>query len=244
MGHPTVYGLRQENGAVTNLATSCLKDLEGRGVTADRLTHYGALTQAMVAADAASGSETSDKEQLTAGEQTAKAELLGDVRRVQGGFKRAFPKGSPQWKEALIGVMFNHSTGMLVVWADNLAIAWLKYKDTLIKDGNLVQADIDEMAANAAVLKNVDSKQETAKHADVPDATLAKSQAMDAVEAEADFIYGAATAEYAKNPQMLGKFEALKPLRYSIDKTPKKEVAATTTKASASPGASPDTAKK
>ncbi len=223
MAHPTVYGLAQENGALTILATACLKDLTKRGVNPERLTLYGTLTQAMLDADAASGSKTSDKEQLTAGEQKAKAELLGDVRRVQGGFKRVFPAGSPQWKEAFIGEKLNKSTGRLVLWANSLAASWLKYKDTLIANGNLVQADIDEMISNAAVLKNVDSTQETAKHADVPEATAAANKAADAVEAEADFIYGAATAEYAKNPAMLGKFEALKPLRYSVDRSSKDE---------------------
>jgi hypothetical protein len=66
---------------------------------------------------------------------------------------------------------------------------------------------------------------------------------MDAVEAEADFIYGAATAEYAKNPEMLGKFEALKPLRYSVDKT-KKDATPTTTTPTTAASASTDTAKK
>ncbi|HVN49401.1 MAG TPA: hypothetical protein VMU30_11350 [Bacteroidota bacterium] len=109
----------------------------------------------------------------------------------------------------------------MIQWANDLAAAWLKYKDMLIAKGGLIQADIDEMTANAASLKAIDASQETAKHDDAPEATAAANQAMADVEAEADFIYGTATAEYAKNPEMLGKFEALKPLRYSVDRTKK-----------------------
>jgi predicted RecB family nuclease len=47
MPHPTCYGIAQETEALSLLAASDQKDLEKRGVTADKLTEYKTLTQAM-----------------------------------------------------------------------------------------------------------------------------------------------------------------------------------------------------
>lgn len=221
MPHPTSQGLAQEQGALSILAQSHIHDLEKRSVTAELLAKYAAQTKTMVDTVAATGGKTSDKEQLTAGEADAKDQLLADVRRIQGGVKRVYQRGSAQWKEFFVGDAFNHSTSLLLKWAAGISASWGKYKPDLITRGNLIQEDEDSMAANAAVLHNVDSTQETAKHVDTPEATAAAQKAMADVEATADFIYGAATAEYAKKPEILGQFEALKPLRYAVERKPK-----------------------
>ncbi len=221
MAHPTPEGLVQEEGALCVLATSRLSDLQDRGVTTAFLTDYAAKLQKMQDAFAAHTGKTSDKEQLTATEVVAKNELLADVRRMQGGAKRTFKNGSPQLKEFFVGERFNRSTAILCRWADGIAKAWDKYKADLTAKGNLVQEDLDTMVANAGTLKNADSMQENAKHVDSPEATAAALQAMADVEAAADFIYGAAQAAYAKQPKILGEFEALRPLRYSVERRPK-----------------------
>jgi hypothetical protein len=59
--------------------------------------------------------------QLTAGEADAKDQLLADVRRIQGGVKRTYPRGSAQWKEFFVGDAFNHSTSLLLKWAAGIA---------------------------------------------------------------------------------------------------------------------------
>ena len=221
MAHPTPEGLAQEEGALCILATSHLGELQDRGITADFLTDYAAKLKAMQDAFAAHVSETSDKEQLTVSEQVAKDELLADVRKMQSGAKRAFPKGSPQLKEFHVGERYNHSTALLGKWAIDSAAAWTKYKPVLISKGRLLQKDADTMAANAAILGTTDATQENAKHVTAPEATTAATQAMEAVEEAADSIYGAAEAEFAKNPQILGEFEKLKPLRYAMPPRPK-----------------------
>ncbi len=221
MPHPTSQGLSQEEGALSPLAQSHLPDLEKRGVTADYLTGYAAKTEIMEDTVAASSGKTSDKEQLTVSEAAAKDNLLADVRRIQGGVKRVFPNGSPQRKEFFVGEYFNHSTSILIKWATGIASAWDKYKVDLIGKGNLVQEDLDSMLANAEALKGVDSTQESAKHVVAPEATAAAQKSMADVETAADFIYGAARAAYAKNPQVLGEFEALKPLRYAVTRKEK-----------------------
>lgn len=220
MAHSTSQGLVLEEGALCVFATTHLSDLEKRGVTSDFLSKYGALTTKMEDTVAAAGGKTSDKEQLTGTKLAAKDELLADVRRIQGGVKRVFPKGSPVRKEFFVGEYFNHSTALLLKWEEACAKSWDKYKDQLITKGNLVQADEDTMVANATILQGIDSTHEVAKHADAPEATAAALQAMADVEAAADFIYGAAEAEYAKQPVILGEFEKLKPLRYAVRRNP------------------------
>jgi len=216
MAHATPEGLAQEQGALCILATSHITDLQKRGVNQQFLQSYGSKLKAMQEAFAAHTGKTSDKEQLTASEQTAKNELLADIRKMQGGAKRIFPAGSPQRKEFHIGELYNRSTGVLVKWAGEIQKAWDKYKADLIAKGNLVQEDDDTMVANAAALTNTDAAQENAKHIDSPEATSAALMAMADVEAAADFIYGAAEAAYAKDPVTLGEFESLKPLRYAV----------------------------
>ena len=141
---------------------------------------------------------------------------------MQGGAKRTFDAGSPQLEEFYVGERYNRSAGVLCKWAGGIAKAWEKYKADLIAKGNLVQEDVDTMVANAAILGNANATQENALHVDSPEATSAAQKAMDDVEATADFIYGAARAAYAKNAQLLGEFEAIKPLRYSAEKRPPK----------------------
>jgi len=221
MAHPTSQGLVQEQGALCILATSHLPELQKRGVTTAFLADYSAKLKAMQDAVDTHIGKTSDKKQLTAGEHVAKNELLADVRRMQQGAKRAFPKGSPQLKEFFVGDKYNYSTGLLGKWADGIAKAWDKYKTDLVAKGNLVQEDVDTMVSNATILGNADATHENAKHVDSPEATSAALKAMADVEKAADFIYGAAEAEYAKNPQLLGEFEKLKPLRYSVERRPK-----------------------
>ncbi len=216
MPHPTSQGLAQEEGALSLQTQPCLPDLEKRGIDAAYLQNYSAKTSSMEATVAAAGGKTSDKEQLTESEAAAKDELLADVRRVQRGVKHTFKQGSPQWKEFFIGEYFNHSTALLVKWANAIVAAWDKYKTELIQKSGLIQADIDSITANVAKLQTVDSSQEMAKHADAPEATAAAQKAMAEVEEIADRIYIAAESEYAKDPVKLGEFEALKPLRYAV----------------------------
>ena len=121
---------------------------------------------------------------------------------MQQGAKRTFPKGSPQLKEFHVGEEYNHSTALLGKWAADIAAAWTKYKTDLIAKGRLLQKDVDTMVANASVLASTDATQENAKHVDAPEATVAALMAMEEVEKAADDIYGAAEAEYAKNPQV------------------------------------------
>ncbi len=221
MAHPTPEGLAQEEGALCILATSHLAELKGRGITTEFLADYAAKLQKMLDAFATHIGKTSDKEQLTVSEQVAKNELVADVRRMQQGAKRTFAAGSPQLKEFHVGERYNRSTGVLDKWATDIETAWDKYKADLISKGRLLQSDADTMVANAAVLKNADASQENAKHVDSPEATAAALKAMADVEEAADAIYGAAQAEYAKNPQLLGEFEKLRPLRYAIPPRPK-----------------------
>ncbi len=222
MAHPTSQGLAQEYGPLCVEATSHLADLQKRGVTPEFLSKYGVLTQTMESTVAALSGKTSDKRQLTGTELAAKDNLLAEVRRIQGGVKRVFPKASPVRREFYVGEYFNHSTALLLKWEDAIAKSWDKYKDRLIAEGNLVQEDEDSMVANATILRGVDSSHEIAKHADAPEATAAALKAMADVEAAADFIYGAAEAEYAKQPKVLGEFEALKPLRFAVKRNPPK----------------------
>jgi len=221
MAHPTPEGLAQEEGALCILATAHLAELKDRGITTEFLIGYAAKLKAMQDAFSTHTGKTSDKKQLTVSEQVAKDELLADVRKMQGGAKRTFSKGSPQLEEFYVGEKYNHSTALLGKWATDIAAAWTKYKADLIKKGQLLQKDVDTMNANATVLASTDATQENAKHVDAPEATVAALQAMADVEAAADAIYGAAEAEFAKNPQMLGEFEALKPLRYAVPPRPK-----------------------
>ncbi len=221
MSGTTPEGLEQEEGALCILTTNHLTDLQARGITSDFLTGYAAKLQAMKDAFAAHTGKTSDKEQLTVSERVAKNELLADVRIMQQGAKRTFPKGSPQLKEFHVGEKYNHSTALLGKWATDIAAAWTKYKTDLIAKGRLLQKDVDTMVANASVLASTDATQENAKHVDAPEATAAALLAMEEVEKAADDIYGAAEAEYAKNPQLLGEFEKLRPLRYAVPPRPK-----------------------
>jgi len=218
MAHPTPEGLAQEEGALCVLATKHLSELQKRGVTSAFLTDYAAKLQNMQDAVAAHTGKTSDKKQLTVGELVAKGELLADIRRIQGGAKRTFPKGSPQLKEFYVGDKYNQSTALLGKWATGIAKAWEKYKTDLLAKGNLVQDDLDTMGSNASILQSADSSQENAKRIDAPEATTAALKAMADVEAAADFIYGAAEAEYAKKPEALGEFVALRPLRYAVER--------------------------
>lgn len=221
MAHSTSQGLVQEQGALCILVESHLADLEKRLVDAKKVADYKAHTKAMQATVAASGGKTSDKEQLTVGEAAAKGQLLAEIRRIQGGVRRTFPNGSPQRKEFFVGESNNHSTSLLLKWADGIAAAWVKYKDDIIAKGNLLQSDLDTMVSVAATLGTVDSTQENAKHAEVPAATAAALKAIALVEADADFIYGAARAEYYDRPEILGQFEAIRPLRYAVERPPK-----------------------
>ena len=170
---------------------------------------------------AASGGETSDKKQLTQQELEARDILLAEIRRNQGGAKRSFPPGSPQLKEFFIGETNNHSTAIMLRWAKGIATAWDKYAALLTTKGNLVPADKDALVAAAAALGSLDSTQELAKHNDAPEATSQARQAMDAVEKAADFIYGAVSAQFYNKPEILGRFEALKPLRYAVERASK-----------------------
>jgi len=222
MAHATSQGLSQEQGALSIEATSHLNDLQKRGVTSDFLANYGALTQTMEDTVNVHVSKNSDKEQLTGSELTAKDNLLAEVRTIQGGVKRVFPKGSPVRKEFYVGEYFNHSTSLLLKWEEGCAKGREKYKDRLIAEGNLIQSDVDSMVANATKLQGIDSTHEVAKHADAPEATAAALKAMKDVEDAADFIYGAAEAEYAKQPQVLGEFEKLKPLRFAVKRNSSK----------------------
>lgn len=221
MAHPTPEGLAQEEGALCILATAHIPELQERGITTEFLTGYAAKLKAMQDAFATHTGKTSDKMQLTVSEQVAKNELLADVRKMQGGAKRTFSKGSPQLKEFHVGEMYNRSTAILVKWATDIAAAWTKYKADLIKKGQLLQRDVDTMVANASVLSTTDATQENAKHVDAPEATAAALLAMADVEDAADTIYSAAEREFAKNPQLLGEFEALRPLRYAVPPRPK-----------------------
>lgn len=221
MAHATPEGLAQEEGALNISATARLTDLQERGITAEFLTMYAARLQNMKDALTAHIGKTSDKEQLTAGEITAKNELLADVRRIQQGAKRTFPKESPQLKEFHVGEKYNRSTSLLSLWATDIAAAWTKYKADLTGKGKLLQKDVDTMVANNSILTNADATQESAKHIESPEATAAALRAMAEVEDAADAIYAAAEAEYAKNPQVLGEFEKLKPLRYAVERSPK-----------------------
>jgi hypothetical protein len=220
MAHPTSQGLEQEQGPLSALATTRLTDLQKRGVTPEFVSKYRSLTTTMTDTVAASGGKNSDKKQLTGSELIAKDNLLAEVRTIQGGVKRVFPKGSPVRKEFFVGEYFNHSTALLLKWEEGIAKSWPKYKDRLIAEGNLIQDDDDKMVANAATLQGVDTSHELAKHADAPEATAAAQKAMADVEKAADFIYGAAEAEYAKQPAILGEFEKLKPLRYAVKRNP------------------------
>jgi len=221
MGHPTPEGLEQEEGPLCIAATKYLTQLGPRGITADFLTGYAAKLQAMKDAFAAHLGTTSDKKQLTVSEQVAKHELLLDVHIMQEGAKRTFPWGSPQLREFHVGEKYNRSTALLVRWAGEIAVAWKKYETELTNKGRLIQKDVDTMVANSAILGSADATQENAKRVDAPEATVAAWQAMDNVIDAADAIYGAAEAEFAKNPQVLGEFEKLKPLRYSMPPRPK-----------------------
>ncbi|HUI28872.1 MAG TPA: hypothetical protein VLX91_01555 [Candidatus Acidoferrales bacterium] len=223
MSGTTSQGLAQEQGALSVLATSNLQSLEKRGVTSDFLAKYKTLAGSMETTVAASGGKRSEKMQLSASELNAKDQLLADIRRIQGGAKRVFEQGKPQLKEFFVGEYFNHSTGLLLKWSSGIEKAWDKYKNSLLSQGNLVQDDLDSMVANAAALQSVDSTQENAKHVDAPEATAAALKAMADVEAAANFIYGAAEAEFAKNPKVLGEFERLKPLRYAVQRNPKSQ---------------------
>jgi len=221
MPHPTCYGLTQEKGALVLLATDFLTDLGKRSVTRILLDKYATDTGTMEDVAAAARGTTSDKEQLTDREVAAREELLLDITRIQRGVKRAFQTGSPVRKEFFIGEKHNFSTARLTLWARSIATSWPKYSADLISKGGLIQGDTDTMVANAAILSDVDSKQEIAKHSDAPEANAEVQKAMAVVEADADYIYGAAEAEYAKNPEVLGRFEALKPLRFSTPPRPK-----------------------
>lgn len=221
MAHPTPEGLTQEEGALCILATAHIPELQDRGITAEFLTDYATKLQKMRDAFAAHTGTTSDKEQLTVSEQVAKDELLADIRKMQGGAKNTFSKGSPQRKEFHIGETYNRSTAILGKWATDIAAAWTKYKADLIKNGQLLQRDVDTMVANAAILGTTDATQENAKHVGAPESTAAALQAMADVEDAADTIYSAAEREFAKNPQLLGEFEKLKPLRYAVPPRPK-----------------------
>ncbi len=230
MAHATSQGLVQESGALCIVAESHLSDLEKRHVDAAKIAEYKLHAKSMLLAVAAAGGISSDKKQLTIGEAAAKAQLLAEIRRVQGGAKRALPAGSPQQKEFFIGEAYNHSSSLLVKWANGIKTGWDKYKDVLTQKGNLLQEDIDKLVASAGALGAVDSTQETAKHVDSPVATAAALKAMAVVEADADFIYGAARAEYYDRPEILGQFEALRPLRFAIERPPKEPPPAETKK--------------
>jgi hypothetical protein len=240
MAHATSQGLKQESGPLTIVAQTYLPQIEPRGVTSQSLTDYNGLVKTMEDKIAASGGETSDKEQLTEQEVEARDIALAEIRRIQGGAKRSFPKGSPQLKEFFVGEKNNHSTALLIKWAKGIATAWDKYTTVLTTKGNLVAADKDALVAAAASLGSVDSTQESAKHKDVPEATAQAWQAMDAVEEAADFIYGAASAQFYNKPEILGQFEAIKPLRYAVVRVSKKNI----TTAAKVPAQSVDTAKK
>jgi len=239
MAHPTSQGLKQESGPLTSLAQTYLPQLEPRGVTSPVITDYNGRVKTMEDKIAASGGETSDKEQLTEQEVAARDIALAEIRRIQGGAKRAFPKGSPQLKEFFVGEKNNHSTALLIKWAKGITTAWDKYATVLTTKGNLLAADKEALVAASASLGSVDSTQESAKHKDVPEATAQAWQAMDAVEEAADFIYGAASAQFYNKPEILGQFEAIKPLRFAVVRA-KKNIT-TAAKVSAQ---SADTAKK
>ena len=220
MAHATSQGLSQETGALSALAISRITDLQKRGVTAEFVSKYRSLTTTMEDTIVSSSGKNSDKKQMTGTELTAKDELLADVRRFHGAVKRVFPKGSPVRDEFFVGKNFNHSTALLLKWEQACEKGWEKYKDRLIAEGNLIQEDVDTMKTNAAKLQGIDSTHELAKHVDAPEATAAALKAMKDVEDAADFIYGAAEAEYAKQPVILGEFEKLKPLRYAVKRNP------------------------
>ncbi len=221
MAHSTPEGLEEEHGALIIQVTPRLEELTPRGIDATFLDAYTARLQEMRDAVGTHLGETSDKEQLTDSEIAAKKELLADVRRMQQGAKRSFPKDAPQLKEFHVGEKYNRSTALLCGWAADIAKAWTKYQASLTTKGKLIQKDVDTMNANAAVLTSTNASQEHAKRVESPQATAAALEAMAEVEAAADDIYGAADAEYAKNPQLLGEFERLKPLRYAVNRSPK-----------------------
>ncbi len=221
MAHATPEGLEEEHGALIIEVTPHIEELTPRGIDQPFLDAYTAKLQKMRDSVGTHIGQTSDKEQLTDSEITAKEELLADVRRMQQGAKRSFPKDAPQLKEFHVGEKFNRSTALLCGWAADIAMAWTKYQEPLAKKGKLLQKDVDTMNANAAVLTGTNASQEHAKRVESPQATAAALQAMEEVEDAADDIYSAAEAEYAKNPQLLGEFEKLKPLRYAVNR-PKK----------------------
>jgi hypothetical protein len=163
------------------------------------------------------GGKVADQKQFTKDERSSARALRKEMSNVQGGFKKAFRKGSPQWKEAHIGEKDNGSTARLLLWAPDVTKAWEKYKPALIAVGRLVQADIDAMNAAAAVLASNDTSQETARNVETPEATAKKNQAKQAVITAADGIYTAIDRQFHNDSAALAKFAAIKELRFTPD---------------------------
>ena len=78
----------------------------------------------------------------------------------------------------------------------------------------MIQADIDELKALAAELKQTDTRQETAKTKARPEATAAFDASVKALVDCADSIHTAAGLEFAKEPTIKAQFDAAKKLRY------------------------------
>ena len=223
MSHISSEGLAQEQRVLTDLCTTYIDRLQKRGITTQKLTEYTGLVQAMLEKGALAGQTISDKKQLTKSEETSRKELLKIISKIREGVKDTFPAGSPQLREFHVGDKPANSTALIIEWASDIAKAWLKYKDTLIAKGGLLQSDIDEMTAAAEALASTDTRQEIAKSKTSPEATAAFNDAMNAVKEAADFIHGKAEIEFSKDKSILLEFHNVKNLRFTAPAKAKPE---------------------
>jgi hypothetical protein len=240
MAYPTSRGLAQEQPVLLKAARPLLPQLDKRGITEQTFTEYETRTTVMKEKVAGKGGKISDQKQLTANEAAARKALQKEMRNIQEGVKKTFPKGSPQWKEFYIGEKDNSSTSRLLEWTIGIGKGWDKYKPQLIQKGKLLQTDKDALDAAAAALKAVDTDQESAKTVDSPEASAEKKQAINAVIEIADSIYTAIEREFRNDPATLSKFASIKELRFAPVVGGDEQAA----DASQTPSAASDTTKK
>ena len=210
----TSYGLEQEARVVPSLIAEYTERLQKRGVTDERFTQLLTKVTTMTTARAAALGAVKGKKKLTISEAAARKEVVSYMGVIRRAVRLVFPEGSPEREEFHIGETGSSSTKIVLGYADDTVVAWIKYKNQLVEKGAL-EDDYTNLVGAIALLRSTDTTQEKAKSKDAPDATAAFVAARNAVKEDLDDIENRVEMEFPKEPEVLARFREVKKLRYS-----------------------------
>ena len=192
------YGARLVKRKITSLF------MEGYGKAIDALTPKRGEKRKV----AASGKEA------TRSEKSARNELRISMSRIREAVNKYFPPKHPARTLFHVGDDGTHSTRKLLQIAEDMVAAWEKYGAELLANTDLIQEDLDEVVANAALLESADTTQESTRSDKSTKATKLLHAALDTAEEMADKFHDAVGKEYLREPDVLKLLAEAKKRRY------------------------------